>query len=107
MTTTKETSMKHLFLAGLIVLGLAATAQAQTDYQAHFGNLDTNGDGKMDMSEYAGHFPQGDPGFFTEADADKDGALDHDEWHDFKEKHAAGGAGHGHGAGHADDGKSQ
>ena len=25
MTSTKETSMKHLFLAGLIVLGLAAT----------------------------------------------------------------------------------
>lgn len=101
--------MKHLLLAGLVglialsVLGPAA-AHAETDYQAHFGDIDTNGDGKMDMMEYHKYFPQGSHEYFMDADANKDGSLDHDEWHAFKEKHAAGGAphaaGHGEGEGH-------
>ena len=56
-------------------------------YQAHFPDMDANGDGRMDAEEFNAHFQQADPHVFTALDINKDGAIDHEEWHRFKEAH--------------------
>jgi Ca2+-binding EF-hand superfamily protein len=53
-------------------------------YNAHFGNMDPNQDGKVGWTEFKAHFPKADEKAFAAIDVNKDGAIDHDEWHDFK-----------------------
>ena len=56
-------------------------------YNAHFGDMDADGDGRMTPAEFRAHFPDGDPKVFPALDRNSDGAVDHDEWHEFKEAH--------------------
>ena len=53
-------------------------------YNAHFGNMDPDKDGKVNWQEFKAHFPKTDEKTFFTIDLNKDGAIDHDEWHDFK-----------------------
>jgi len=53
-------------------------------YNAHFGNMDPNKDGKVTWQEFKAYFPKADEKVFAAVDLNKDGAIDHDEWHDFK-----------------------
>jgi len=84
-------------LLTLAVLGFAANAYSASPpnketynitnaegYNTHFGNMDPNKDGKVNWSEFKAHFPKADEKAFSAIDLNKDGAIDHDEWHDFK-----------------------
>jgi Ca2+-binding EF-hand superfamily protein len=90
--------MKTFFsLLSLILFGLAAVGHAASppqkeaynianaeSYNAHFGTMDPNADGKVNWPEFKAHFPTADENTFSAIDLNKDGAIDHDEWHDFK-----------------------
>lgn len=62
-------------------------------YQAHFPDLDTNGDELVNWSEFKQYFPDTNDQVFKALDLNKDNGVDHDEWHAFKAAH---GLKHGH-----------
>jgi Ca2+-binding EF-hand superfamily protein len=57
------------------------------EYDAHFGDMDSKKDGLVSWEEFKAYFPQAEPGVFSAIDINKDGYIDHDEWHAFKEAH--------------------
>lgn len=62
-------------------------------YQAHFPDIDANGDEQVNWSEFKQYFPKADNTVFKALDMNKDSTVDHDEWHAFKAAH---GLKHGH-----------
>ena len=56
-------------------------------YQAHFPDMDANEDDAVSWQEFKAHFPQTNRDVYEALDLNKDGAVDHDEWHQFKEAH--------------------
>jgi hypothetical protein len=56
-------------------------------FNAHFGDMDRNGDELLNWEEFKGHFPQADQRVFQALDLNKDGSVDEDEWHKFKKAH--------------------
>jgi hypothetical protein len=56
-------------------------------FNAHFADMDAGGDGKVSWEEFKSFFPQADKKVFTAIDLDRNGTLDHDEWHEFKKAH--------------------
>jgi len=46
--------------------------------------MDPDKDGKITWQEFKAHFPKADEKVFVAIDLNKDGGIDHDEWHDFK-----------------------
>lgn len=62
-------------------------------YNAHFGDIDTDGNDSVSFDEFKAQFEQKQKAVFDAIDTDDDGTLSHDEWHTFKEAHGM--AGHG------------
>ena len=56
-------------------------------YAAHFGDIDSNGDGQMTAEEFRAFFPDGELKVFETIDTDRNGVVSHEEWHRFKEAH--------------------
>ena len=56
-------------------------------YAAHFPDIDASGDDLVSAEEFKAYFPESDPHVYEALDLNKDGAMDHDEWHEFKEAH--------------------
>lgn len=56
-------------------------------FNAHFGDMDSTADGRVNWEEFKAYFPQAEPKVFATIDLNKDGAIDHDEWHAFKKAH--------------------
>ena len=56
-------------------------------FNAHFGDMDGDGDDRVDLQELTSYFPQATPEVFKALDLNGDGGVDHDEWHAFKEAH--------------------
>lgn len=56
-------------------------------YNAHFPELDSNGDDIVDWAEFQNHFPDANPDIYKALDLNGDGNVDHDEWHEFKTAH--------------------
>jgi hypothetical protein len=88
---------KFFTLLALMIFGFAAVVSAASpptqaaynipdakSYNAHFGNMDPNKDGKVSWQEFKVFFPKAEEKVFSAIDLNKDGAIDHDEWHDFK-----------------------
>jgi len=82
----------------LILLGLIAGCANQSKhhsrdmpdpsgYNAHFDDIDQNGDGGVKWYEFKAYFPDAAPEVYMELDLNDDGVVDHDEWHQFKEAH--------------------
>ena len=67
----------------LLLVGASAVVWA-ADYNAHFGDMDTSGDDLVVWDEFKVHFPEGEQSVF-DGIAGEDQAIDHDEWHEFKE----------------------
>jgi hypothetical protein len=67
-----------------------AKHHGKQDYGAHFGDMDASGDDMVDMAEFEKYFPKAEEKMFKEADGNGDGKIDHDEWHEFKEKYGYG-----------------
>ena len=60
-----------------------------SDFNAHFGDMDTNQDSQVSSAEFQSYFSdktQTDK-VFSAVDTDQNGMLDHDEWHEFKSAH--------------------
>jgi len=64
-----------------------AFAASDKDYNAHFGDMDKNKDKGVTLDEFKAFFAHAEESKFQEADANKDGRIDHAEWHKFKEKY--------------------
>jgi len=58
-------------------------------YEAHFHQVDSNGDGVVTWEEFKTYFPQAEPRVYEVLDANQDKVVDHDEWHKFEEAHGA------------------
>lgn len=56
-------------------------------FNAHFGDMDTDGDGSVSAEEFAVYFPDANQTVFSALDMNQDGGVDHDEWHAFKKAH--------------------
>ena len=56
-------------------------------YNAHFHDLDNNGDDRVDWQEFKQYFVNADADVYNELDLNKDQVVDHDEWHQFKKAH--------------------
>jgi hypothetical protein len=56
-------------------------------FNAHFPDMDHNGDDLVQWEEFDEFFPNAEKNVFNAIDLNKDGVLDHDEWHAFKEAH--------------------
>jgi hypothetical protein len=56
-------------------------------YMVHFPELDADGDEQVTWEEFKARFPDTTEAVFEAVDLDGDGAIDHDEWHAFKEAH--------------------
>ena len=56
-------------------------------FNAHFGDMDTDGDDLVNLEEFSAYFKHVDPKVFNAFDLNQDGNIDHDEWHQFKEAH--------------------
>ena len=56
-------------------------------FNAHFGDLDTDGDDQVSWEEFKSHFPTATKDVYHELYLNGDGTVDHDEWHEFKVKH--------------------
>lgn len=65
-------------------------------FNAHFPDMDKNADDAVDWEEFKEYFPDADKKVFDVIDMNKDGVLDHDEWHAFKEAHGMGHKGGGY-----------
>ncbi|QJB55954.1 hypothetical protein [Pseudodesulfovibrio sp. zrk46] len=77
--------MKKLILSVAMLMAFALPAMAGTDYNVCFNSLDADGSDSVSRGEYLVAFPDADQTMFDKADADKDGALSHEEWEEFKE----------------------
>ncbi len=60
------------------------------EFNAHFPDMDADGDDLVSWAEFKGHFPQAPPEAFKATDLNGDGNIDHDEWHQFKQAHGLG-----------------
>jgi len=58
-----------------------------TGFNAHFGDMDTDGDEFVSWEEFKAHFPKATKEIYKELDLNGDGSVDHDEWHEFKAAH--------------------
>jgi len=82
-----------ILAAGLVISCQSGQQYHKTDmpdpaaFDAHFDDLDKNGDGSVNWSEFKRHFPEAAPEVFMELDINDDAVVDHDEWHKFKEAH--------------------
>ena len=56
-------------------------------FNAHFGDMDADGDDGVNWEEFKSYFSQATPDIFNALDLNKDDLVDHDEWHEFKEAH--------------------
>jgi len=95
-------NMKRLFYTIIVILALLAVGCASGDknhktaiqnpesLNAHFGDMDTDGDDLVNREEFKAHFPDADQKAFDAIDLNGDGSVDHDEWHEFKEAHELG-----------------
>jgi hypothetical protein len=82
--------MKRIIAALILTLTMAVSgvyASSDKDYNAHFGDMDKNADKGVTLEEFNAFFPHAEEGKFQEADLNKDGKIDHGEWHKFKEKY--------------------
>jgi hypothetical protein len=86
-----------LILAVGMLSGCASQSKHHQDklpepksFNAHFPDMDADGDELVSWKEFKDYFPQAVPDVFKAIDLNGDGNLDHDEWHEFKEAHELG-----------------
>jgi hypothetical protein len=58
-------------------------------YEAHFHEVDSNGNGAVTWEEFENYFPEAETRVFAILDTNGDKVVDHDEWHKFEEAHGA------------------
>jgi hypothetical protein len=82
-----------LLCAGVLAFGCSTARHHQgkmsdpKSFQGHFGDMDASGDDRVNWEEFKAYFPHAEPQVFNIIDMNGDKALDHDEWHAFKDAH--------------------
>ena len=83
-----------LFILVVLAVGCSgAKKHHKTDmqdpkiYNAHFGDMDADGNDLVNWEEFADYFQNAEQKVFNAVDLNQDGNIDHDEWHEFKEAH--------------------
>lgn len=56
-------------------------------FNAHFGDMDADGDDLVNWGEFSDHFPNSEQRVFDAIDLDQSTTIDHAEWHEFKAAH--------------------
>ena len=92
---------KALLLVSALILCAAFAAPSfasdcnkkKHSFNGHFGDMDLDGNDQVSWEEFKKHFAHSKENTFKGIDENKDGAIDHDEWHTFKAHH---GYGHKH-----------
>ena len=56
-------------------------------FNAHFGDMDLDGNDLVNWTEFKDQFPQAEEKVFKAIDLNDDGYIDHEEWHEFKVAH--------------------
>lgn len=79
-----------VLVLGVFLVGSSVFASSPKDYSGHFGDMDANKDKAVTWEEFSAFFPGAEKARFEEADSDKNGKIDHSEWHTFKDKHGYG-----------------
>jgi hypothetical protein len=90
-----------LFFSLILTVGLLSACTSQSKhhqdslpdpkgFNAHFPDMDADGNDLVNWSEFKDYFPQAAPEVFKAIDLNADGNIDHDEWHEFKEAHGLG-----------------
>lgn len=92
--------MKKIYYMVLIIIHLTFTMGCAKEkrfhksdlpdpasFNAHFGDMDADGDDWVSWDEFKNYFPQATSIVFTALDLDKNELVDHDEWHAFKDAH--------------------
>ena len=91
--------MKHLVLLLSLALMIGLLSGCAADryhkealpdpqgFNAHFGDMDLDGNNLVNWTEFKDQFPQGDEKVFNAVGLNGDGYIDHEEWHEFKEAH--------------------
>jgi hypothetical protein len=85
--------MKRILVGIALLLSFSAVnvlAAADQNYGGHFGDMDKNSDKQVTWDEFKAFFSHAQETKFQEADLDKNGTIDHNEWHQFKEKYGYG-----------------
>ena len=86
------------FLCFILVVGVLSGCASQPKhhkdnlpdpkgFNAHFPDMDSDGDDLVSWTEFKDHFPQAGPEAFKATDLNGDGNIDHDEWNQFKKAH--------------------
>lgn len=76
--------MKKMLLIALMTTFLSLPAMAEIDYNLCFNSIDSDYDGEMSKAEFDAAFPGSEPAVFQAADSDKNGAVSHEEWEEYK-----------------------
>lgn len=79
-----------ILLAVFVTPSFSSNCKKGQDYSGHFGDMDLDGNDQVNFEEFKKHFPHADEKTFKGVDENKDGSIDHDEWHAFKENHGYG-----------------
>lgn len=74
-----------LLLATFASPAFSSDHKAKHHYDAHFGDMDLDGDELLNINEFKKYFSHAGEDVFKKIDADGDASIDHDEWHEFKE----------------------
>lgn len=82
-----------VLLAPFVTPSFSSSCNKGQGYNGHFGDMDIDGNDQVNWEEFKKHFPKTEESTFKGIDANTDGSIDHDEWHDFKAHH---GYGHKH-----------
>ncbi len=79
-----------LCLSLLFCAAIGFAGEQKADYSAHFTDMDANNDDAVTWDEFKAQYAHAEKSVFEKVDADKNGEIDHDELHEFKEKHGHG-----------------
>lgn len=83
--------MRTTLIALVIGLAMAVSAlAAETPFSGHFGSFDADKNGVVTPDEFTRHFAGSTRQDFDIVDSNKDGVVDHEEWHDYKAAHGVG-----------------
>ena len=73
-----------ILFASLVAPAYSSDHKDKHNYNGHFGDMDTDGDGQLNWKEFKQYFPHAEKDVFKKTDTNNDGLIDHDEWHEFK-----------------------
>ena len=73
-----------ILLAAFVTPAYSSDHKKELVYDGHLGDMDTDGDDELNWKEFKKYFAHAEEDAFKKIDANNDGLIDHDEWHEYK-----------------------